>query len=453
MKRIKISSFAVLAASLLAMGCQDNRESNMVPNEVYVVNSDKVVATLYNTGADAVFNIGVTKSGYVDVSATADIVVSAQALATYNAKNSLTLKMLPEDCYSIVSNKVTFADDQVSALYPIVFKTDKLLALGADLDLYCLPLELTQSNLQINFDKKFSILMPQIKPAVMIMDYSGENAMTVDKSSKTLLANLPVSVPFVNNWNIACTFTSTVEDFNTFNASKGGALTMIPEDAFTITPAPFSLAKGKQKGEIFVSIDRSKLSYASYCLPVRLASTDMESLVIDPLKAVSYLTVNTLQNIDRTTWTIANRSSEEADNPVSLILDNDIETFWHSNWTGAGADGATEGKDNWVTIDMGKNYVLGSLLLTLRQNNAPACVGYVEVADDLAGPWTYIGNVNVSGKTENLASPLVPTKCRYFKFFLPGSGLDPNGNKINPTGAKSANAMIAEIKAMGGPAE
>lgn len=435
---------------MLAQSCQDNREANMSPNEVYVVNSGKVLADVYDTGEDPEYNLGVTKSGYVDVAATAEIVVSAQALATYNAANSLNIKPLPTDCYTVVSNKVEFSAQQISALYPIVFHIEKLKAFAQQLITekgevegkkafaeYAVAVELTKSNVQINFEKKFSIIFPTLKQAVIGMTLVGETILTVDKNSTTLLANLPVAVPFKNNWNIACTFESTQADFDAFNATKGGALTLIPAEAYTITPAEFVLAKGKQQGNLLVSIDKSKLSFASYCLPVRLTGTNMEKIIPDVDKAekkdnaISYITVNTLVSIPRDSWTVKSVSSasgsEGTNGAGALAIDADVKTYWHSAWETPALP------PHNIVVDMGKEWILGAVTFTPRNNPQ---TGTVEVSSD-GETWTNIGSFKMKDAKADQTFPMTtPTSCRYFKVII-----------------TTDHAQIFDLKAMGGPVE
>ena len=451
MKKAIFSLVGILALTLT--GCQDNREANMSPNEVYIVNSNLVAADVYNTGYDEAYPIGVYKSGYVNETAYADITVSDAALAWYNATNSTNLKQLPADCYTIPFGKVDFLSNQVSGLYNIIFHNEKLIALGSDLKNYVIPLQLSKSNIQINYGKQYSIVSPVVKAAYVSMGRAGEIALQVDKNTKTLLADLPVSVQFKNNWNLSIDFASEKADFDKFNTTKGGALTLLPGGAYTYA-SKVVMEQGKKSVINTVSIDKAKLSYAFYCLPVRITGTSMEKMVANPDAAVSYITINTLLPIPRNLWEVVGFSSESvnegANGPAKLVLDGNIDTFWHSEW---GGENATSGKDNWITFDMGQEWILGAVSITPRQNNAGAQIGYVQVSNNASGPWTYVGNFATSGKTVDQTFPVAPTACRYFRLFLPANGLDPNGKPIVSNGSKTANGMMGEVSALGGPVE
>ncbi len=436
MKTIKLYTLLITIIATLIISCNDNREANLSPNQVYIVNSGLTKTTIYNIGESSTLNLGVVKSGYVNVPAYADIVVSKQALANYNAVNSTEFKALPEDCYTLTTTKVNFAKTQPNAYYPIEFNVAKLQALGNSLEEYVLPLELTSSDLQINFSKKFAVIQPVVKPATIEMSRSGEVIVNVDKNSKSIPVDLPVSIPFNNLWDITCTFTSTLEDFTTFNTSKGNALTLLPSNSYTM-PESLVLSKGKNKGQMTVNIDRTKLSYASYCLPIRLSSTDLNGLTILSNAAASYILINTLLPIPRDEWKIIEASSESTvegeDGPAAKAIDSDIKSFWHSAYE----SGAVP--PHHIVIDMGKEWILGAVVLTVRNAEHK---GEVFVSSDNITWSTSIGNFTVKPTngdvTTNLEQvfPVTPTKCRYFKLVI-----------------SSPNAQMRDIKASGGPAE
>lgn len=72
--------------------------------------------------------------------------------------------------------------------------------------------------------------------------------------------------------------------------------------------------------------------------------------------------------LDRSKWTITASSEQltgENTGLATAVLDGDINTIWHSNYTG----GQTP-YPHWLLIDMKKNIVITKVLLTARQNNA-----------------------------------------------------------------------------------
>lgn len=72
--------------------------------------------------------------------------------------------------------------------------------------------------------------------------------------------------------------------------------------------------------------------------------------------------------LDRSKWTITASSEQligENTGLATAVLDGDINTIWHTNYTG----GQTA-YPHWLLVDMKKNIVITNVLLTARQNSA-----------------------------------------------------------------------------------
>lgn len=110
-------------------------------------------------------------------------------------------------------------------------------------------------------------------------------------------------------------------------------------------------------------------------------------------------------------WTIAGVSDEEAGKGAELIIDNDIQTAWHSQVTGA-----QPGFPHWITVDMGDRKQIGGFYYVNFQGNGRSARDVrFEVSDDNAN-WTIVLETEVQDNFLRQQLPLSePVAARYFK--------------------------------------
>ncbi len=152
-------------------------------------------------------------------------------------------------------------------------------------------------------------------------------------------------------------------------------------------------------------------------------------------------TVTPLLSIDKSTWTIAGFSSEEAtgegpDNGQAIrVLDGNEATFWHTKWSGS----FKPTLPNYLIIDMQKNSLLWSVKVVQR-NGGGASLNTVEIligsdtdSFEKVGELTFPNSAG--GSQETNLDPQI--EGRYLKINMPDSR-----NATN-------HSMIAEIYARG----
>lgn len=141
---------------------------------------------------------------------------------------------------------------------------------------------------------------------------------------------------------------------------------------------------------------------------------------------------------DRTTWKIADFSSEEptgeGDNGhAALVIDNDPATFWHSEWSASTAQ-----LPHHITIDMNAVKNIKCVTIAKRQANTDLKTAHVEVSTDNRS-WKIVGKVEFEKTADPNAKTIVlgeTKKARYMKLVITESH-------------RSPSASISEIYALG----
>jgi hypothetical protein len=139
--------------------------------------------------------------------------------------------------------------------------------------------------------------------------------------------------------------------------------------------------------------------------------------------------------LDRTTWTIAGYSSQEDKGGegdtgrCKDVLDNNLNTYWHSCWSGC-----TATLPHYMIIDMGASQSVSGFRFFQRQSLSRAVKGVeLQVSDDNA-VWTSLGNYSLANvATAQDIDLSSPKTFRYYKFI------------VNTTYDGTLHAALAEI--------
>ena len=145
----------ILPIILLSISsCEDNRLEGMVPDTLYIVQAG-VEDVFVNKKDYADFTISVYKSGIVDVSASAQIVVDSEMVDKYNAQNGTSFELLPDVCYTISKTNFELSPSTVYRNSTITFDgtiLSKYQSVGVKK--YILPIKLVSNNDGIEVQEK-----------------------------------------------------------------------------------------------------------------------------------------------------------------------------------------------------------------------------------------------------------------------------------------------------------
>jgi hypothetical protein len=182
--------------------------------------------------------------------------------------------------------------------------------------------------------------------------------------------------------------------------------------------------------------DGSVFEYRSLFLP--------EPNAIDTFKFDWERTVDPDVFFNQTNWEVIQVSDANADYPETNIIDDNLSSFWHSEYS------PMSPFPHWVVIDMKSQKNITQIDTYRRNNNRDSKTIRYFVSDDPdpnATTWVQIGNdvVFPSATTPQMLTTTIPypdpaNKKRYLKLYLPDT---------NNTGSGSTSVSIAEINAYG----
>ena len=279
----------LFALGLSFTACEDNKGEYLseYSTVLYFKNSGEVPLTLYKTGEDTEYQQVVNKAGS-DLGSITEVgieVWSDEALTAYNTQSGTRYVKLPANCYQILDDRLNFDAKDQYKMVNIVFRTDLIYDLSADVD-YVLPISLADSKDSINAEKNSMLLIPSVMIPSIYFDQTGfvSNIFT-DEGEEQARFTLPVTMPMVNKWTFDCTVEvdpSLLDEYNTENETDHA---LLPENAYTLNGdgiVPFTPEYSLKDMEI--NVDRTKLVYGNYVLPLRLTDCTQQGFVIDAEK-------------------------------------------------------------------------------------------------------------------------------------------------------------------------
>lgn len=159
---------------------------------------------------------------------------------------------------------------------------------------------------------------------------------------------------------------------DSFNRANNTSYLLLPSRSYTMESATGVIKKGELATSPFKIIVRTSGDNAppdmskTYLLPVKI--TDASATINQALR-IHFCIVSIVPTpFDRKGWNIINFSSQESNGEGAnngraiFILDNNINTFWHSQW-----QGNQPGPPHHVTIDMGEAKKVSGATFVARQ--------------------------------------------------------------------------------------
>ena len=151
-----------------------------------------------------------------------------------------------------------------------------------------------------------------------------------------------------------------------------------------------------------------------------------------------FLTGEVLSELDRSSWSVSGFSSEEAsgegENNGHAIhaLDNDISTFWHTQW-----EGAEPGPPHYIAIDAGAETMFNGFIFTPRQGSTSGNAKDIEIAVSADGAaWEPAGDFTLENNDErHLVFLASPVQTRYFRVTINSTHGDKNSTFFAEIGA------------------
>lgn len=242
------------------------------------------------------------------------------------------------------------------------------------------------------------------------------------KTSDTLIfsLNLPKAMGSEIVVNIGVD-SGAVTSFNKDTSITTTKYAMMPATYYTIVSPVITIKPGTTDTTFKVAIKPSlfDISQTGYILPISIRTASGVS--INSMKtAFVHIEKDPNPPLSRAAWTVSSFSSEESvgegagNGQVKNLLDNNNNTFWHSQWK----DGMP-GPPHWFVINMNAANVLKGIMFLDRQgvgsDGRPKDV-IVEVSNDNT-TWTNVAGITLAdnNKWQKITFSKPTAAVKYFK--------------------------------------
>lgn len=397
---------------------------------LYILDSGDKNVTVYNTGADNVYEFTVCKAGYdpsLTTSAQVEVLTQAEIDEEYTAEEGIPYKIIPENTYKIANPELTFASSETSKKVQLSINPESLQAAFEDPSVaegtqWVLPLRVVSNDSVNSYKNRYTLFIADavVTPQVGFRGASGvQGIMTVNSA-----AELPLTLSttfgmtdesIVNQWEITASGFVLNNDFVTdYNAQHNTNYQILDPSRVTI-PETVVLAANAQEAPVDIAVELGGL-YGAFMVPVEIGSVDKFILSADAKDYVPVIRVMGKQ-FDRTGWTAEVCSTEPAER-WEHALDGNINTWWHTNYSN------DQGHfPHWYVLDMQQERILSQVGVVQRREST---WGYTVIDFDVfvssdKSDWKLAGSGKAAVGDEEFIADLKPTQGRYVKLEFPNS--------------------------------
>lgn len=412
-KKILITS--LLAGMLFTnTACEDNKEEFLsdFSTILYFKQSGETPLTLYKTGETTNYKLTVNKAGS-ELNSTTEVAISVldkAALDIYNLENRTEYELLPNDCYQIDQTAMLFAATDLYKQLGIEFNTDKIHDLiNADQKSYVLPLQLTSANDSVNSEKNRAFIIPSVEIPSVYFEKNGylSNSITED-ADEIVTLTCPIKMLVDNQWTFDCTVSIDEAMLDQYNQENNTELKLLPADVYEMNKT-VSFVPGSSTQDIVIKINKSKLGFENYALPLVLSDITNKNFVIDAKKNSCIFGVKSKINL--TVDMLETNALEPTEGALKNLLDGDVATMFHSAWSVA-VDG-----DHYLQVNLKKEISAFSFEYTTRKENGNAAPAEIIVSGSKDGKtFTEIVTINEGLPTEGAQQYASKTYTADFSF-------------------------------------
>lgn len=427
MKKHKQTTAALLLSVGTFFSCEDGLKDNLTESKVYLVSSGLQEFEIYKTGTPSTYQLAIYKSGAVETSCTASVgLCSVEELEAYNTQYETEYKMMTNACYEITSSSVSFDADRkdVNRVVDIIFKPEAIEELG--IGKYVLPVKLTEASIGITNDKAMVILAPTVIEPMVYFASSGAK-LNLGLGAADMTQNLKIGFNASNTQNIVCNLVVDEDYLAAYNAASPVQFELLPESAYTL-PASATIVEDTKEVTAKVALAVSTLPLGNYLLPIRLSSDQFKIREGNDMYVVEIVITNPV--LDTKKWTITANTEEPAEAAPNgrpeAIIDGDINSFWHSQWSG--------GWQDWphiIIIDMKDRCEVLSIDYYGRQSGGDANTKDMEFfVSDNQSDWKSIGKFEAKKTADMQEFETEEAERRYLKVEITSSHDGSNNTSI-----------------------
>jgi hypothetical protein len=374
-----ILTAALLATLLMPTACDDNKEQYLSDYNtiLYLRNSGEQPFTVWKTGENTDYTVTVDKAGW-NSNATAQVklkVMDDASLNVYNMEQGTDYKAFTGENYDFTNVTLDFAGSDLYKANNLTIKTDNVEAFINDNseDNTCvIPFEIYDGTDSINVLKQQLFVKPVVEIPYIGFSTSGYTSKSLSDTKDaptTAEFKYTVELPIPNKWDIPYTVDIVPELLDEYNKENDVAYTMLPENAYTMVARNFT--KDSVDTKLTVTVDRTKLTYGNYVLPMQLSGRDGEKYFpISPtmstnLAGVSYVPDSTKLSLatldpDKATYYPENLN----EGSVANLFDDKPGTIFHSQYS------PKVPLPHWLTFELPHEATAIRLKYMTRSNDA-----------------------------------------------------------------------------------
>ena len=397
---------------------------------LYILDSGEKEVTVYNTGADNLYEFTVCKGGYdptLPSEARVEVLSQDEVDEEYTVNEGIPYKIIPENTYKLLTPEVTFSSSETHQKVQLSINPEALQAAFDDPAVeegtrWLLPVRVV-SNDSVNSEKNRYTLRIASQVVTPQVGFAGSNGVqgiqTVDYAAELSLTLSPtfglLDSGITNEWEITASgFTLNNSFVEEYNAQHNTNYQILDPSRVTL-PETVTLAADEQTAAVDIAVDLSGC-YGAYMIPVEIGAVDMFELAAAGKSYVPIVRVLG-KRFDRTGWTAEVCSTEEAER-WEHALDGDINTWWHTNF--ANDQGHFP---HWYVLDMQEERLLTQVGVVQRREGT---WGYTVVDYDIfvssdKQNWTFAGSGKAAVGDEEFIADIKPTKGRYVRLEFPNS--------------------------------
>lgn len=439
---------SLLAGCLMTLGACEGSEydlENQIPDKfhkiLYLNISGKQDLTLYNTEEDNQYSFSVVKAGSdpsLGAEVTIDVLTQEEVDSEYSELEGINYKVISPSAYSFNETQLSFLANESYKLVNLSLKPREVLAaLENDPSaVWVLPLHIISETDSINANKNQLFL--QLKDVVMPSLGFRDPNVNVKAYTYGLVSKISEKIPFKldtdNKWDIDCGFGVDNNYINNYNEANNTVFRLLPEGTYSFTNS-MTLPNGTSEANLPVEIEGGQLEPGDYMLPIQINSVSrFEVSSTNGLYPIAIRIMGT--QFDRTGWT-AEANTEELQGEGAIngragcILDNNLGTFWHSQW-----QNGSHALPHELIIDAQKEHTFTQFALMHRENYSYVKCGEFYVSSDKENWGEKVGSFFMKKENGAQIFSIIPKKGRYFKVLITESN---NGT----------NSALAEIYAYG----
>lgn len=350
-------SLLLLAGALTWGACDKAMEDNLPSEFASVLYFDLkdgkniIDCNLLKTGDKGQYTFYVGKGGnQLGTTAEAELMVlTKDELEEYNENNNSNYALLPPEYYSF-AGKLSFTGEDMRKGVDVMFETTNM---DNELEVnkqYVLPIRLESQTNTVNKELNLLIVKPFISTPIVTLDLPAYQKISMNITMPEVTSQTIIMPFFVdlneNKWNFSVELEKeesvlqvSVDEYKQNNLGTD-TYQLLPSTNYTM-PSFIVFNEGELLVTENLVIDRGNLTEGNYLLPIKLKKCVGTDFDVDTKTMYVHLSLNqdlpeielTKEMLEGSTRPEMNYQWNSGNHPVELMIDDNVNTFYQSEWT------------------------------------------------------------------------------------------------------------------------